>query len=298
VTDEAAYTLSGMGDVCVVHLVWAPLGLAPLERFIASYEAQPAGLPHRLAIIFKGFATPDDAAGHVRLLERFEHESIFYARPTFDMPAYAAAAEAFEASELCFLNSESVLLAPGWLHALHEVLAEPGIGLVGATASYERPHSVIPTRRRRFPSFPNPHLRTNAFMLSRELMRSTEWQEIATKSRAWELESGRNGLTRRVWNQGLAVRVVGRDGTAYRPDEWPSSKTFRSGEQEHLLVADNRTRDWDAADAKARARLSRFAWGADPAATAAEVRRAGDAFEPVVSDVSVPTSPTHEGSIG
>jgi hypothetical protein len=263
-----------MQDVCVIHLVWAPLGVGPLERFLASYKAQPAGLPHRLAIVFNGFASPEDAADHVRLLDGLEHESMFCAQPTFDLPAYAAAAERFDASQLCFLNSHSVMLAPGWLHALHEVLAAPGVGIVGATASYERPHSIIPTRRRRWPSFPNPHLRTNAFMLSRELMLSTDWQEIATKSRAWELESGRNGLTQRAWSQGLAARVVGRDGTGYRPHEWPASRTFRSGGQENLLVADNRTRDWDAADASERAKLSRMAWGQDPAAAAAQVERA------------------------
>ena len=260
-------------SIAVVHLAWAPLGPAALERFLASYRAQPAGLPHRLVVVFKGFETPDDADGHARLLAGLEHDALFYSRPTLDLPAYAAAAEAFEAEHFCFLNSESVLLAPDWLRALHEPLADPAVGAVSATASYERPHSIIPARRRRWPRFPNPHLRTNAFMLSRALLRSAAWPEVATKAQAWELESGSHGLTRHVWSQGREALVVGRDGTAYRPHEWASSATFRSGGQANLLVADNRTREWDEAGAAQRSELSRRAWGKDPAAAAAEVER-------------------------
>jgi hypothetical protein len=263
-----------MPEVSVVHLVWAPLGPAALERFIASYTAQPAGLEHRLVVVFKGFAKPEDAAGHASLLDGVEHDSMFYSRPTFDLPAYAAAVETFDASRYCFVNSETVILATDWLRALNDALAVPGVGAVSATASYESPRSIIPSRRRRWPRFPNPHLRTNAFMLSRELMLSANWPEIATKAEAWELESGNNGLTRHTWRRGLETRVVGRNGTPYRPHEWPSSATFRSCDQANLLVADNRTREWDEAGATGRAKLTRLAWGADPAAAAAEVERA------------------------
>jgi hypothetical protein len=197
-----------------------------------------------------------------------------YSRPTFDLPAYAAAAQALEASHLCFLNSESELLADGWLGALHERLVEPGVGAVGATGSYESPRSINPLRRRRWVGFPNPHLRTNAFMVSRELMRTVSVQEVRTKSRAWELESGRHGLTRQVWSRGLRTLVVGRDGAGYEPDRWHESATFRSRDQANLLVADNRTRQWEQADANLRARLSRLAWGDDAQAAAAQVRSA------------------------
>jgi hypothetical protein len=261
-----------MPEVCVVHLVWAPLGTAPLRRFVASYRARSAGLDHRLVMLFKGFADREDTSDHVEVLDGVEYESILYSRPTFDLPAYSAAAHALDASQLCFLNSESVLLADGWLAALAEQLADPDVGVVGATGSYESPRSLNPLRRRRWIAFPNPHLRTNAFMTSRELMRTVEWPEVRTKVRAWELESGRRGLTRHAWSSGLHTLVVGRDGHGYPPETWPVSRTFRSGEQENLLVADNRTRQWEEGDGDARARLSRLAWGVAPATAAAEVR--------------------------
>jgi hypothetical protein len=258
--------------VAVVHLVWAPLGIAALQRFLASYRSHDAGMEHRLVLLFKGFDDPVEMQAHVEVLNGLEHESLHYSRPTFDLPAYAASAEVIEATHLCFLNSESVLIANGWLAALYERLREPGVGAVGATGSYESPRSLNPLRRRRWVAFPNPHLRTNAFMVSRELMRGVRVAEVRTKSRAWELESGRRGLTRQVWARGLRTLVVGRDGEGYEPERWHASATFRSGDQANLLVADNRTRQWQEADSVVRTDLSRLAWGDDPQAASAQVR--------------------------
>jgi hypothetical protein len=263
-----------MPEVCVVHLVWAPLGPAALQRFAISYRGHAAGIDHRLALVFKDFGSPDETAAHVDALDGLKHESVYYSRPTFDLNAYVASAKALDASHLCFLNSESVVLVDGWLAALHDHVTAPGVGAVGATGSYESPRSIIPLRRRRWPRFPNPHLRTNGFMASRQLMCSLRVPEVRTKSHAWELESGREGFTRQVWSRGLRTLVVGRDGKGYDVDQWYASATFRSGGQANLLLADNRTRQWDEADAGERGTLSRMAWGDNPEAAAAQVRSA------------------------
>ncbi len=134
-------------------------------------------------------------------------------------------------------------------------------------------------------------MRTNAFLLSRELMLSADWPEVESKARAWELESGHRSLTRHAWSLGLETLVVGRDGRAFRPHEWPASATFRSGAQENLLVADNRTREWDEAGPEQRAELARRAWGADPAGAASEV---GRTILPVAASGGIPPPSAHE----
>ena len=260
-----------MAEVAVVHIVWEPLGPAALRRFAASYRAHSAGAEHRLVIVFKGFGDAGPGADHLAAFGGIEHETLSYDEPTLDLPTYAFCADALDAPHLCLLNSESVLLADGWLAALREQLRAPGVGAVGATGSYESPRSLSPLRRRRWPPFPNPHLRTNAFMLSRALMRDLHWPAVRTKPAAWELESGRDGFTRQVWARGLRTLVVGRDGRGHPPEAWPRSATFRSGDQANLLIADNRTRQWEQADRAGRERLSRMAWGADPDAAAARV---------------------------
>ena len=45
----------GTASVTLVHLVWAPLGPEALARFLDSYRHHPAGVEHRLLMVFNGF---------------------------------------------------------------------------------------------------------------------------------------------------------------------------------------------------------------------------------------------------
>jgi hypothetical protein len=121
--------------IAVVHLVWGPLGPAPLRDFVASYHRHPAGADHELVVLFNGL---DDGARPVLEAElcSLEHRPLALAAPLQDLAAYAEAARRLPHERLCFLNSYSVLLADGWLAKLDAGLSEPGAGLVGATGSW------------------------------------------------------------------------------------------------------------------------------------------------------------------
>ncbi|HWF24111.1 MAG TPA: hypothetical protein VG275_01590 [Solirubrobacteraceae bacterium] len=121
-------------------------------------------------------------------------------------------------------------------------------------------HSML-RRVTDFPPFPNYHLRTNAFMVDREVLLRIGWRAVDDKLDAWALESGWRSLTRRVQKLGLRAVVVARDGRAYQREEWPHSHTLWQGEQENLLIADNQTDSYHDADPELRAVLSAFAWG-------------------------------------
>lgn len=58
----------------VVHLVWAPLGPAPLRDFLRSYRAHPAGAEHELVILLNGTVGRADvtAADRHRLLAELD----------------------------------------------------------------------------------------------------------------------------------------------------------------------------------------------------------------------------------
>lgn len=263
-----------MSAVCLVHLVWAPLGVEPVERFLRSYNDCPPGLDHRLLVVLNGF---DDGAvpeAVTRALCAVPHDVLRPARPIQDLAAYRLAAEqASWAESLCFVNSHSEPLAGGWLRLLHAQLHEPGVGIVGATGSHESTYSAAPRplkplRARQYPPFPNPHLRTNGFMLRRADLVALDWRIGRSKSAAHQLESGNRGITTQLAERGLQARVVDRDGRGHAPGEWASSLTYRSGAQERLLIADNRTRQYAGATPPERERLSRMAWG-DAATVAA-----------------------------
>ncbi len=254
-------------EVTVVHLVWAPLGPEPFARFIKSYRDHAAGADHRLVVVFKAFRDDAHRAPWDKLIANVDHDRVDVPERTLDLADYVRVARGSAASALCFVNSYSTLLADGWLALLGDRLRDPGVGMVAAGGSWESAFSAAPVwlkprRLLHFPPFPNPHLRTNAFMLERELMLALRWPEVNDKLSALRLESGRDSITRQVWDRELEAVVVGRDGRAFGCDEWPASHTFRSGDQRNLLVADNRTLQFDEADPARRRELARVAWGA------------------------------------
>lgn len=114
---------------------------------------------------------------------------------------------------------------------------------------------------RDFPPFPNYHLRTNAFMASRQTLRRIRLGPLRRKLDAYKFESGKDGLTGQVRRLGLRVLVVGRDGEGYDPERWHLSNTFWQSREENLLVADNQTEFYLSSDAATRAEFARHAWG-------------------------------------
>lgn len=296
-----------MSDLAVVHLVRKPNGIAPFRRFLNSYREHAPGAPHDLIIVFKGFNRADTAEYDV-LLEDLPHKSMFVPDLGFDVNVYFETVRRLEYRHYCFLNSYSCILAAGWLGNLRRWITTAGVGLVGATASYQsissghfahiekmkamptlqrarasakiiladaRPAAFLAQRawfrilrlagvwkpERDFPPFPNHHLRTNAFMGSRETLLKIRVEPMRFKVSAYKFESGRDGLTNQVRRLGLRVLVVGRDGEGYDPERWHLSNTFWQGSEENLLVGDNQTEFYLAADSATRALRSRYAWG-------------------------------------
>src|ERR1041384_2407308 len=104
-----------MPDICVVHLVWKPLGLQPLRSFVESYKRNRGGINHRLTVVFNGFADDAELRDYHDELTGVESECCRISPATQDIPAYFAAASRFDCEYLCFLNSYSVLLDGEWL---------------------------------------------------------------------------------------------------------------------------------------------------------------------------------------
>jgi hypothetical protein len=300
--------------VLVVHLVRGHNGPEPLERFLHSYLAHPAGLKHRLLLAVKGFGSAADVRECVTAAQARvgDAEHITVPDAGLDLTAYARVVSEVKADRYCFVNSFSRVLADDWLGHLSAALDQPGVALAGATGSWasHRDHrryhlglrsgyddvfdgrertrlGFLTLARQRNPAkrdngrlafkaiaaldlardrnafdhFPAPHLRTNAFIASRELMVALGVPRIRRKRDAYRLESGPASFTRRVEESGRRTVVVGRDGSLYDSRRWDESQTFWQGTQENLLVADNQTDDYANAGPDVRRLLCQFAWG-------------------------------------
>ncbi len=250
-------------EVAVVHLVWAPLGVEQLRRFVASYRAHPAGQEHRLIVAYNGFTSGSALDRWREALTEVRHEELLLGSRMLDLAAYREAIAASDAEAYCFLNSYSEPLVTDWLRLLVGHLNDPTIAAVGASGSYESiyttSHPLTRIRKRGFPEFPNPHLRTNAFAARREQLLRVRWPTVRSKMDALRFESGPQSLTRQLQRTGRIV-VAGRDGRAYDVDAWQQSNTFRWGSGANLLVSDNRTREYGAASDSRRRDLERRAW--------------------------------------
>ncbi|WFT92840.1 hypothetical protein QA633_31525 [Bradyrhizobium barranii] len=111
------------------------------------------------------------------------------------------------------------------------------------------------------PAFPNVHMRTNAFMIDRQIFLDTQPAAIRDKKDSYLFESGQNGLTQQIFQRGLKVVIVGADGQRYDTDRWAESGTFRLGDQRNLLVKDNQTRAFDNMDASEKRAFAELTWG-------------------------------------
>ena len=277
-----------MSEICVAHLVREKNGLAPFNTFLDSYRKNSGGIGHDLLIIFKGFERQSVPVEYSASLDKLSYHTLFVPDEGFDIIPYFQAARTFDYHYFCFLNSFSVLLDEHWLAKMYEHVRHEGIGVAGATASHESFYSTllhdwrsnrskwlyrgmlgieysklreVLIYKKRFPPFPNYHLRSNAFIISRDLMLKLQPGSIKEKMDAHEFESGYESLTRRIMAMNLKALVVGRDGRAYEKENWYESFTFRSGEQQNLLVADNQTRHYETADPEIRRSLTEATWG-------------------------------------
>jgi len=271
-------------DICVVHLVRKKNGIEPFKQFLESYLKYPAGIRHELLILYKGFRRSAERAPYEALLSGVRHSVLTVADFGFDLRAYFIAAERSPCEYLCFLNSFTVLLDKDWLLKLYRHVIKPEVGIVGATGSWGSVRSGQVIKREHFPlwkkvlkpllrparrayfdlyfdTFPNDHIRTNGFMVSRTTMGRIHRGVILTKMQVYRLESGKNSITKQIQRMGLNAVVVGKNGLGYDTEQWAGSGTFWRGDQFNLLISDNQTRKYDNGDVDDRRRFELFAWG-------------------------------------
>lgn len=280
--------------ICLVHLARRENGLAPFDRFVAAYRANEPGIAHDLLLLYKGFGNTAELAPYQDVLGTIRHLELHVPDTGYDIGSYMHAFRKHqgEYGYFCFLNSFSEPLRAGWLAHLWRQASRPDAGIAGATGSYQsiavQYHQYAHARHLRygraiaplmrpvlgaalaalhvkrlvsFAPFPNPHVRTNAFIAPTEVLARLQIPGIRSKMHAYRFESGRQGLTRQVLSLGRKALLVGADGAGVEIAQWPESNVFWRSAQENLLVADNQTRLYRDGEPRQRAVLSYYAWG-------------------------------------
>lgn len=275
--------------VSVVHLIWFQLDISYFQNFIISYHTFKSGYTHSLILLFNG-CNESQIENYKRIINYYSIECKMYFKPNSqDLDAYFWILDKLESEFVVFLNSYSEILNTNWLLYLMNAICGKDIGLVGATGSY---HSIFTVTKNEnsllwnktisfnenfrkykliiknyllyffyFKPFPNPHVRTNGFIIKRSIMRNLKFRTAKSKMDAYRFESGRKSLTAQVLKQNLKVLIIDKFGYKYEINNWPESNTFWMNEQSNLIIKDNQTTKYSMASENMKRIFSKRAWG-------------------------------------
>ena len=159
----------------VIYLYRHAEGDAPVRRFLDTYRAHPAGLAHDLHVIFKGFSDRAALDAARALFAGVPHNAIEFDDSGFDIGSYVAASGRVDNRRVLFLNTFSQILGDDWLKLFDNAMNVPGVGIAGATgswqsnaAAYERAiRRLILAGRNRLPMMPPAEASFNVTLLRR-----------------------------------------------------------------------------------------------------------------------------------
>lgn len=276
-------------SIAVVHLVWIPYGIGIFQSFVNSYVQHRTNVEHELVFIFNGVTNESDTAIYHQYAKTagLRYRSFIFKNGQ-DIDCYFRTAKQLSSAYVIFLNSYSNILAAGWLENYIHNFSE-NVGIIGGSGSWQSYYSSVYQKhswlwqsskgflynykkyklfikafvywRFLFKPFPNPHIRTNAFMVRRLEFIDACPGPVETKFKAYQFENGRKSLTNFYLRKRKQVLVVDRYGKLYEPREWISSRTFWIGDQECLIVSDNQTSIYQEANSTEKKSMTKLAWG-------------------------------------
>jgi hypothetical protein len=196
-------------------------------KFWESYIDHAPGMDHDVIIIWKNFIGVD----HLNVSGKFNVRHVVVSDQGRDIDAYFKVSKMFDYDAFVFLNSWSEIHKNDWLKTMHDAMRD-GVGLVGAFSSLESHRLNIINKFRkiwgqspfpekflllvhacyrwirlgiRVPPYPNFHVRTNGFMIRKEVMMQIHRPLIFDKIDAWKFESGHDNMTRQIRRMGYEI---------------------------------------------------------------------------------------------
>jgi hypothetical protein len=275
--------------VSVVYLIWLPYGISFFQEFVDSYKKHPAGYPHQLILLFNGVNDPKETEAYLTLAAKnnLAFQAYFY-QTGQDLEVYKWIAGNLSSDYILYLNTYSKFLTDNWLYKYVHAHTE-GVGVVAATGSWQSYYSSVFdtnswwwtkhfTLKQNigkykllvkavflwpfyFHKFPNPHIRTNSFFINRVFFENTITYNFPKKKfDAYRIESGKNSITSQIQKAGLKTLIIDKNGKTYDVQDWPASKTYWISAQENLMISDNQTNTYEAADETKKFMLRYDAW--------------------------------------
>lgn len=286
-----------MNRIAVVYLSYVPFGIQYLINFIDSYRNKVSGESHELIILFNGFLSQSELIPFFEILNKFEIScQAIETNSRFDIDAYFYVASKLNKFEsLLFFNTYSIIQNNNWLSFFYRNLNKKSVGCVSASGTWGDNSHLVDYKLSikkilsfkfdlkdikkaiffRFNFYPQvkSHLRTNAFMIRRDLFLSTYKPKVRPiflsfifglndkKISSFCFEHGNNSFSNQLLNRGFQLLVVDKYGIGHDIHNWKSSETFWIGSQKNLLIHDNQTLKYELSNSEIKRKLTYAAWG-------------------------------------
>lgn len=230
-------------------------GLDVVKTFIDTYQKNPAGMEHNFHIIAKNWTDKEDYEEICKIAEKNNAKIIDLPDDGFDIGAYFRAAKILTGEYVFFIGSNIEILSNDWLLKIYNGFkSDKKIQLAGPMGSWATGYSG---------RFPNPHIRTNSFLIKRSLfLEYASTQKFPqTKEDTWALEHCSNSLSNYILKKGYRISVVNADGEVFSLAEWDKSRTYATPDADKPILTDKWARKYYTADETLKLKIEMVNWG-------------------------------------
>ncbi|MDD3437254.1 MAG: DUF4422 domain-containing protein [Candidatus Gastranaerophilales bacterium] len=230
-------------------------GIDAVENFLNSYNKFSAGIEHNLVIIAKNWTDKAIYDNLCSLVKENNAELIDLPDDGFDIGAFFRAANILKNEYVFFIGSGVSIIKDNWLLLFNNAFqSDDKIQLAGPMGAWEKGISG---------RFPNPHIRTCAFMINRELfLEYANSQKFPqTKEDTWHLEHCENSLSNFIYRKGYKAVVVNSDGEISESDDWVNSRTYMTPDDSKLIMEDKWVRKYHSAGESLKTYKEIIVWG-------------------------------------
>ena len=261
--------------IIVIYLSSKYSKISDLKKFIKSYKRFKAGSRHKLVICFKQLSKKE-LTKRISLLKKIDYFIDPVDINDHEWGSLKRICQLYFENHIFFMNDYSYPITSNWLKYFNKYKKNKMI--IGCTASkssnfdnsfyrnykdnYFKAFFKIFYFFFKIPSFPNPHIRSTAFLIkAKDFLEFIENKNISYKIQSIALESGYSGLTNFFKKKGYKIKILNRFGNLFDLEDGFFSKTFASYNQEGLIISDNQTRMYDKLSFNKKEKKRKQCWG-------------------------------------
>lgn len=226
-----------------------------VKKFLETYSTHKAGLEHNFYLLAKNWDEEN-----YKILKKLaqEHNAKIIDLPDdgLDLGAYFRAAKILKSEKVFFIGSGIHILCDNWLLFHEEAFKkDEKVKLAAPMGSWQKGYSG---------RFPNPHIRTCAFMVDRNLYNEFTSNVIfpKTKEDTWAIEHCPGNFTDFIFQKGFKAVVVNSLGKVFEKDDWYKSDTYSCVHgQEKSIMSDKWQRKFATKPLVISTKLEHDIWG-------------------------------------